>query len=92
MQGYLAKALEDRMKYKRNYKGRPKPKDDEAQKPRKKPALHHPKAAVPVEPMGAEDDNAAVLRHIRVMQAEYKKIHPNKQVTFYLYEHACNHC
>ena len=87
MQGYLAKALEDRMKYKRNYKGRPKPKEDEAaQKPaRKQPALYRPKAAVPVQqPMGDEDDNAAVQRHIRVMQAEFKKIHPNKQVTFYL--------
>ena len=87
MQGYLAIALEDRMKYKRNYKGRPKPKcsDGKAGESSKKTTMHHPKAAVTVEPMGTKDDNAAVQRNIKVMQAEYKKIHPNKQVTFYLY-------
>ena len=80
IQGYLVTALEGRLKYKRNYKGRPKPKqENEEGKTSKKPALHYPKAAVAVH-TGPEDDNAAVLRHIKVMQAEYKKIHPNQQV------------
>ena len=61
-------------------KGRPKLKqENEEGKTSKKPAaLHYPKAAVAVH-TGAEDDNAAVLRHLKVMQAEYKKFTPTNR-------------
>ena len=73
-------ALKDRLKYLRNYNGK-NPNKEGVQDRGNKPTTaikHHPK--IPSIPLHSVEDQAAVTRHLKFLQAEEKKLHPNKQV------------
>lgn len=83
---YLVPALQDKLKYLRNYRGaneekeKPKLEVDSSrqstERPRKRIA---PKPPTLVSSLPREDD-AAVERHLKFLQKEEKKLHPNRHV------------
>ena len=88
MQQYLVPAMKDRMKYLRNYDGSRKsvkaeeettelgPPPKKAKVFKKEQWLKAP--AVPSLPLG--EDGASHARNVKFLQAEEKKVNPNKQV------------
>ena len=80
-------ALQDKMKYLRNYDGTKKKslKPDEASGTSS--PTHARKVQKPVAPNppmlqsdNLQEDDAAIARHIKFLQKEEKKLHPNKHV------------
>ena len=101
MQQYVVPALKDRMKYNRNYDGskRSASKVEEVTKqddqpPPKKAKVFKPKdcpkpPAVPILPLG--EDQASFMQHLKFLQSEERKVHPNQQVVTFSFgcEYGC---
>ena len=94
MQQYLVPALQDRMKYYRNYDSskrstRKAEEVTEEQPPLKKTKVFKhrdcPKPpAMPELPLG--EDQASFTRHVKFLQSEARKVHPNQQVVTFSFE------
>ena len=91
LQGYLAEALKDKMKYLRNAKPRTTKKaksepedmsgtdeEPQAKKPRKEFKQFPRSPAAPLIPSG--EDKASHERHLKVLKLEERKVTPNKKI------------
>ena len=79
-------ALKDRLKYYRNYDSskRKRGNEDEAQEPQKKRVFtnhHKPNCGSTVDLTDIGEDRPSFECHVRYLQAEEKKMLPNKEVT-----------
>ena len=85
LQGYISEALKERMKCLRGTSGRKRDlQGAEASAdgtPKKKKSQHqYPDSPVP-PPVPHGEDRASHDRHVRMLAAEYRKLHPNPKIT-----------